>query len=1146
MDPHLKAHNNPKDGILGAIITLFYNKRSLSVIITMSILLVSAVFTLKVQREAMPNVALGVFRVSLTMPGATAEQVEQDAIIPVENVIKDMTGIDSYTSTASAGGGNIMLSLDPDAPDQAAVRDETFRKMNLSSISGISKDVETMTVTEFNPGSIDVYILGLVRKDPASFSDDAFYEYAKALEDSLSTVAGVGSIEKNGYREKYVEINPNPSAMLRHHVDLNSIVNAIGGRNVRSSAGILQDPENRQSIVTISEYQNLDELRNTIIRAGFDGNRVLLRDVAKVAEVYPDVSEHIRVNQQDALYFAIKKQPAADIVKTTRNIKAFLEEQKKIMPDGLEFVELVDQGHGVNEVSRILITNGLIGFVLILLVLFIFLDFSTAFWTAMGLPITMGLTLAYMGATGLTVNYLTLTAMITMIGMLVDHGIVISETIFMRRNNGYTALRAAIEGLQSVFWPVVATVITTILAFLPLLMIGGFMGQFTRFFPIMVTVMLGFSFFEACFLLVSHLLHSKPPKQRLHHLADGTEVRENWFRPAVRAYQVMLKPFLRFRWFMNFLFFLILVGGAVMSIGVVKGFKMFDNSDVPILEINFNGFDGEPIELVGKKADVIEDIIWQISPPGTLKDTFLSVSMNNRGTSRGSINVFLKDKKDMSMSVQDYSNLLGARLRAYGRRSRQNLIRELNSEGSENTANRSGSNTGRGGDQEQVLRSEQDINKIRTPDLQRVAIGEEGHDYSLSREELSSIPVYFDNIRVGFAGGAGPGGRAISFRLYSDNAEALAEVAAQGEEILNNIPGTQNILNSNERKEEQIRVFLDYNMMGRLGISLAEVNSVLRTAFNGVTATKSKVGTDSTDYIVKLEKRYRESKNTILNLTVRAATGEFIPLRRFARLGTELSSPAISHFNGKRTLRLSGDVDLNDKTVTATKVNAEFKEKIAPVLAKYPGVILDTSGGEAEQTQSFINDAIPAFVIAVVLILLTLILLFDSVFQPIIVMAVIPFGLVGGLLALGAHDTPLGFMAVLGLTGLIGVVVNDSVVMVEFINHIVERYPNAPPKKLMPMVLKGAGRRLRAVTLTSLTTILGLMPTIYGLGGDPGVVRPIVIVLGYGLAFSTIISLFYIPCLYMMHLDVTHWRYEQRRKRLENRAQKYQQLLEQT
>ena len=270
----------------------------------------------------------------------------------------------------------------------------------------------------------------------------------------LKSISGVSKVDIDGYREQRVEIDVNPNALLREYVDMNTVVNAIRNRNVRSTAGILEDPKNYRAIVTISEYENLEQLRNTVLRARFDGNRVLLRDVAQVRRVFPKKKTYIRVDGREAITLKVFKTPSADIVATAKSVKEFLEGQgESLLPQGMRWVEINDEGYSVNEVSRVLLMNGLIGFFLILLSLFLFLDFTTAFWTAVGLPITMTLTLAFMGANNLTINYLTLTAMITMIGMLVDHGIVISETIYARRAKGFGSLRACIEGLKSVFWP---------------------------------------------------------------------------------------------------------------------------------------------------------------------------------------------------------------------------------------------------------------------------------------------------------------------------------------------------------------------------------------------------------------------------------------------------------------------------------------------------------------------------------------------------------------------------------------------------------------------------------------------------------------------------------------------------------------------
>ena len=1085
-----------EDGFLGYVITLFHNKRMLSGVVTICIVLVGILFALRIRREAMPNVALDTYQVFVSYPGASPTQVEKEAIIPIEDTLRGMSGIDSYSSNSSQNSGSVTINIDQDAPDPEAIGDEIFRKMNLGTIKDISSNVKNVSVERRSATQEEIYSFGLLRPDKDIVDDVTFYRIADSLSSEINNLEGVQSVTIAGSREQQVEINVNPRALVRNYVDINSVVNAIRSRNVRSTAGTLEDPKNYKAIVTISEYSDLAELRNTVIRSGFDGNRVLLRDVAKVSLAFPKKTSYNRIDLQEAIVLEVNKRSSADIVKTAKAVKTFLENNiDSFLPEGINWIELIDQGHSVNEVSRILIINGIIGFFLILLILFIFLDFTTAFWTAAGLPVTITLTLAYMGSNELTLNYLTLTAMITMIGMLVDHGIVISETIFMRRSKGFSPLRAAIDGLRSVFWPVVVTVLTTIMAFLPLFLISGISGKFTRFFPIMVTIMLSFSFLEACFLLVTHLLHAKPQNQsprlvrrRQQNIAKGRLPQDSWFSPIIHVYQRILRIFIRLRWPSLIFFTALLAGGFFYGLPALKNFSMFPDDDDPLVFIRYTAKTGAVLEQTQEIAKQLEQKILDISPEGQIKYIWSDSYTEARGGVKGYIVVYLADKKDQPIPLSEYNKLLSANLLPYGKRSRLRI---------ENLA----------------LASNEDSSQSSEKD-----------PYRLSKAELEQTPVLFENVRIGWGGGPGGGGSAISIRLYSDDEKQLSLAGKASIDLLESMAGTQNITSTESEQIEQIRVALNYQQMARFGVQLSQVNNTLRTAFQGSTASTSRSGSKSTDYIVRLEEPYRKSINTILSLTVKAATGQFIPLSRFARLTTELSPPHIRHYKGQRTLRLTGGLDRAVEGITSLKITEDFtKQFTEKIQSQYPDVTLGSSDGEARQSQQFITDIVPAFVIAVLLIFLILILLFDSFLQPLIVMGAIPFGLMGGLVALQLHGLPVSFMAVLGFMGLVGVVVNDSVVMVEFINHIVHRYPRTASKLLEPMVLKGAGRRLRPVILTTLTTVLGLFPTIYGLGGDPGFVRPVVLVLGYGLLMATLITLFFIPAFYMIQLDFTYW-----------------------
>ena len=1085
----------PDDGFVGYILTLFHNKRMLSGILSIGVVLVGVLFATRIRREAMPLIESNFYRIQVAYPGASPVQVEKEAITPIEDLVKNITGIKEYSSTSSQGSGNIIISVDEDAPNQDEIGDEIFRQVSLGNIPGLADGVEKVSVRKATNAEIRVYTLAVLRDNPDEISELAFNQNGDLLAARIKGLSGVSQVEMEGYREQQIEIDVNPNALLRSYVDMNTVVNAIRSRNVRSTAGILEDPKNYRAIVTISEYENLEQLRNTVLRAGFDGNRVLLRDVAQVRRVFPPKREYIRIDGKEAITLGILKTPSADIVATAKAVKDFLQGEN-LLPQGMRWVEINDEGHNVDEVSRVLLMNGLIGFCLILLILFLFLDFTTAFWTAVGLPITMTLTLAFMGASDLTVNYLTLTAMITMLGMLVDHGIVISETIYARRAKGFSALRSCIDGLKSVFWPVVVTVSTTIFAFIPLLMIGGVMGRFTRFFPIIVTVMLSFSFLEACFLLVSHLLHSRAPRNIRRKQNPQKNKRrlpqDTWFSPIIRSYQCLLRWVLRFRWPCSLGFLLLLAGGFFYALPTMKNFVLFDDTGATFVEINYSFAAGTTLEKAQEDAKQLEEKVAEITPTSQIKYIWNDVYTSGWDARvRGQIMLYLVEAKARSMEYNEYTRLLEANLLPFGRRSRERLEAAAPEPNDESTQN----------------------------------------DYALSAAQLAQVPVLFENVRVGFGGGAGPPNSAgVSVRLYSSDENELDAAGKMAMEMLEAMPGTRDIQNSNEDVVEQIRVELDYAQMARFGVSLAAVNSTLRTAFQGQTATESRSGNKTIKYIVRLQEPYRKSINTLLRLTVQTATGQYIPLSRFARLRTEYSQPNVRHFNGNRTLRISGSIDGEIEGVTTLSINTEFTNRFPEIKAKYPSVSLDLSGGEFEFTQNFLRDIVPAFAVASILVLLILVLLFDSFLQPMVIMGAVPFGLMGGVVALQLHGLSVGFMAVLGFLGLIGVVVNDSVVMVEFINHIVYRYPHTRSKLLLPMVLKGAGRRLRAVVLTTLTTVLGLFPTIYGLGGDPGFVRPIVLVLGYGLIVATLITLFFIPAAYMMQLDISYWVAERKAK----------------
>lgn len=334
-------------------------------------------------------------------------------------------------------------------------------------------------------------------------------------------------------------------------------------------------------------------------------------------------------------------------------------------------------------------------------------------------------------------------------------------------------------------------------------------------------------------------------------------------------------------------------------------------------------------------------------------------------------------------------------------------------------------------------------------------------------------------------------------------------------DILNKIDGVTDIDDDQKEGKKELKLNFDYDKMAQLGINVASVSQAVRTAYEGMVATSIQTTNEELDFRVKIDDAFQRDERFLMDLLVPNKLGRLIRLNDFATYNVQKSKSIINHYNSQRVITITANI-VGDKT-TPSNVMERVKTWFEEQKTHYPGIELKY-GGEAQETKETLKDLAFAFIIAIILIYFVLILLFKSLGQPIIVMVTIPFGIIGAILALIIHGIPLSFLAMIGIIGLSGVIVNDSVIMVDFINKVFRA--DKKKENLRALIATGAKKRLRPVILTTLTTVAGLLPTIYGLGGDAGMLVPIVMSIAYGLSFATTLTLIFIPALYMIRLDV--------------------------
>lgn len=1010
----------------------------------------------KVRKEHMPSVDIDKMLIIVTYPGASASDVELNAVIPIEDTLREISGIDEYFSVSMENMAKIQINIDSDITNKQKVKDEIFREISKSNIPDIPDEVDDIQIIDINPKEKAVYtvLLSLKNKEEqtgknvkkSSVKDlRKLYSMADTLEELLRRVPGVSSINKQGYRENEIHINVIPRFLEAYDISLLDINSAIEKRNVRSSAGSMESLSSgeERSVMVSGQLQNPKEVEDVIIRSGFEQRRIKIKDVANVIESFDKETTRLLVNSTPGVVLSIKKKENADIIDTVEAIKSFFEENKNLYENNFQLTLVNDDSAIISSLLKVVLSNAALGFILVIVILFIFLDLKTSIWTAFGIPFTMMITIAFMYVYNISLNVLTIGAVITVLGMLVDDAIVIAENIYDKKQKGFSGIEAAVQGTKEVILPVSITVLSTIIAFAPMMMIKGTMGKFIYVYPIVIAVTLIGSLFEASFVLPNHLVFNKSKNK--------IQKSEIWFEKFKNTYGKSLFFALRKRYFVASVFFIMLVFTVIMSEKAIAGFVLFWDNSSEMISVNLTGKPGTSLEESENLAKKVEKKIQSVVEKKDLVSTFITTGAHGghgfnveNHDHWASIQIKLTSKTNRKKTAEDYAEIL------------RNTVKE------------------------------KDFPEWKHINIQATKPGP-------------------------------PTGAAVDIKVMSNNDQTTILLLNKIKEYLASIPGVKDIDDDQKKGTSEIKLKFNYPLMAEFGMNVQTVASTIRTALEGNIASYIQTNDKRIEFRVQIDPNYKVNKKFLENLLIPNSTGRLIRLGEIASFHLSTGSSSIKHYNGNQSATVFAEID-SDIT-TSKKVNYLVKEKFKNISKEYTGTYLIFSGEEKETTDT-LPDLYSAFLMAAFGIYFIVILLFRSFSQPFIILSSIPFGLIGVLSAFTAHGIPLSFMGFIGIIGMSGVVINDNVILVEMINRMMAGFEGKSRKKIFTKIVAGTKQRLRPVLLTTLTTVFGLMPTVYGIGGEARMMVPTVMAMAYGLLFATLVTLYYAPVVYMILLDV--------------------------
>ena len=1042
---------------MDSFLDFLVRQKKFALVFSLAFIAIGVLSVLGMQRDQFPTVDFEVLSVTTSYPGASPEDVEKSVTNVIEEELLSVSGIKEITSSSREGISSIIVTLEADLKDVTTVKNDVRNAVN--RVKAFPEEVTDLPqVIDFNVTEFPVVTLNV---DSTSGNFNQARQITDELQVAISRIKGVASVDNPSYLDSEIQIKVNPDKLDKYKMSINEVISAISSRNARFTVGGNNQESLEKNIVILSEFESIDDIKDVVIKSSFDGPVIRLGDIAEVFRGQEEETSITRVNGTKGFVLQVKKQPQADIIRTVKRVRERVAELKKNIPDDINIFYTDDSSEAVSNRLDIIIKNGYIGLALVLVVLGVFLSLKTAFWVAVSIPVTLLGTVFGLGLTGNTINLISLSGFILVLGIVVDDSIVIAESIHHYKSKEGNLYKNVVMGLKRVIMPVVTTIISTMLVMSSFFLMSGILGKFIYVLPVVVLFALAISFLEITFALPAHLATNQVEKQK------------RWFVPVENFYNKCMVRILKWRYLIVPLFIGLLVYSAMFAMKNIP-FNLFPSRGATVMFANIEAPNGSSASYTENIVIDIENLI--VSEIGDDLKSYTS-TIGSYFTNRADIEIALTPTSDRERPAEDM----------------QEKLKELvkNVEGAE-------------------------------------------------------------EIRISLLRPGPPQGADIEVTLVSESDSQRALAADRLEEILNSIDGVDNINRNDEIGKPRIETVLDFDEMARLGVDYQSVYRHLRTAFSGSYVTDATIAGKEEDVRIYIgEKDYTE--NFIKNTAVKNRQGNLIPMSQFSTLREIEGEPDYNHLDGDRSIKVTASIadgrprgrstkvdetintddnqSLNVKSDEAQLNEAKPARRGPPpskttILAKalkelnasveYPQVSIITAGGAQESIDS-LQDFLRAFVVAIVGIFLLLAILFNSYSQPMLVLAAVPFSLIGVIWAFYFHGEPLSFFALTGSLALMGVIVNDSLVMVSHLNYIRDKSAQLEDKKVW--IARGSRDRLRAVVLTTLTTMAGVLPLAYGIGGTDVFLQPMVLALGYGLIFGTFLTLILLPCMYLMNYD---------------------------
>ncbi len=1024
-------------------------------------LVVAGVFSAgRLVQEVFPEFSLDTIQVTVAYPGANPDEVEEAIVQKVEEAIEAVEGIDEINATASEGLGAVTVELKLGTDIQKAL-DEIKSEVDQIQTFPVGADRPEVRELSNRSSVIRLAVHG-------NASERTLKEIAYRTEDALSLLDEVSYVTTSGVRPYEISIEISQDRLRALGLTMNQIAATVRSGSLDLSAGSIDTSDEQVRIRTLGQNYTQQDFEDLVVLARPDGTVVRLGQIATIVDGFQDTDLVSRYNGNPAAFVEVFRTADERVLEIVEAVYAELDASiRPSLPEGVSLDVWEDSSTVLKGRLNLLIKNAIIGLLLVLTALTLFLDIRLAFWTAVGIGVSFVGTLLVMIMVGVSINTLSLFGFILAIGIVVDDAIVVGENIYAEREKGVAPQRAAVKGALRIRGPVTFAVLTTIVAFTPLLLIPGTFGKILGDIPVIVIAVLALSLIESLFILPNHLSHLPPPDRaagnrvlrffdRLRTRVDNALKRfiagplDRALKFSVRTPSVVIASALA----------MIVLTVALVPAGILR-VQFFPEVEGDEVTANLEMAEGTPAARTREVADRIE-------------------AAGRRVEER----LASERREGLPPLVEGVNLTIGQQAAGQGP---------------------TGS-TGAGVAQANLASVEFKLLEAERRDISSVRFE------AMWREEVGDV---LGARSLTFASSVIGGGPDVQVELSHPDSELLADL---GDRVLEDLAQFEGVFDIRSDESTGLReIQLEMKPAARtLGLTLDDVARQVRAAFFGDEALRIQRGREDVRVYVRLPEHERDAIADVEAYRVRTPNGGEVPLSQVAEVSFGTSPTSISRRDGRRVLTVTARID--NQITSSDEVNAALASGVlADMSGQDPRLVWQFGGSTQEQGET--SGAIATgLALALVAIYALLAIPFGSYVQPLVIMAAVPFGVVGALLGHLLLGIPVGLLSLFGIIGLSGVVVNDSLVMIDFMN---ENRRNG--LGIHESVIDAAKTRFRPILLTSLTTFLGVAPITFERSLQAQFLIPMAAALAFGIVFATVILMLVVPALATVQMEIQEW-----------------------